>query len=63
MPLTLGAEDLIKTRLILLTVVYAPSIYNVTLGRLAINAFMDIASKYHQKKYPVGKGVVKVRGD
>ncbi|XP_073131895.1 uncharacterized protein [Henckelia pumila] len=64
LPITLGSDDIKRTVMTLFTVVEAPSSYNVILGRPALNAFMVVASAYHQKiKFPVGNRVDEVKGD
>ncbi|XP_073129074.1 uncharacterized protein [Henckelia pumila] len=64
LPITLGSCDIKKTITTLFTVVEAPSSYNIILGRPALNAFMAVASAYHQRiKFPVGNQVGEVKGD
>ncbi|XP_073123141.1 uncharacterized protein [Henckelia pumila] len=64
LPITLGAGELRRTIMTLFSIVEAPSSYNVILGRPALNAFMAVASAYHQKiKFPVGNQIGEVKGD
>ncbi|XP_075483724.1 uncharacterized protein LOC142523878 [Primulina tabacum] len=64
LPLTLGSRDLKKTVMTTFSVVDSPSLYNIILGRPAMNELRAVASTYHQKiKFPVGSRVGKVRGD
>ncbi|XP_075524552.1 uncharacterized protein LOC142556953 [Primulina tabacum] len=64
LPLTLGTEDLRKTVMTVFTVVDAPSLYNIILGRSAMNEMRAVASTYHKKiKFPVRGQVGEVKGD
>ncbi|XP_075492521.1 uncharacterized protein LOC142530579 [Primulina tabacum] len=60
LPLTLATGELMKMVMTILTVVDAPSSYNIILGRPAMNELRAVASTYHQKiKFPVGVKSVK----
>ncbi|XP_073138200.1 uncharacterized protein [Henckelia pumila] len=64
LPITLGTGELRRTIMTLFSIVEAPSSYNVILGRPALNAFMVVASGYHQKiKFPVENQIGEVKGD
>ncbi|XP_073020195.1 uncharacterized protein [Primulina eburnea] len=64
LPLTMGAEELRKTVMMVFTVVNAPTSYNIILGRPAMNALRAVASTYQQKlKFPVGNIIGEVRGN
>lgn len=49
LPLTVEDGYLRKIVIMTFTVVYAPSSYNIILGRPAMNALLVVASIYHQK--------------
>ncbi|XP_074577531.1 uncharacterized protein LOC141833939 [Curcuma longa] len=62
--ISLGEEPLKRTRRVPFTIVDAPSVYNVILGRPTLSAFSAVVSTYHQKmKFPVGDQVGESRGD
>ena len=62
--LTLGDPPCQATTAVRFLIVYAPSAYNILLGRPSLNAIRFVPSAYHMViKFPTTNGVGMVRGD